>query len=69
MNADSNTQKSVFAHPWVQLILGMTFNLIAAALGLFVLKPMRARHFAAVGAEVAGAPVAALRAAMQPSGN
>ena len=29
----------------------MTFNLIAAALGLFVLKPMRVRHFVAVRAE------------------
>ena len=35
--------------------LAMTFNLIAAALGLFVLKPMRAKHFAAVRAE-AGNP-------------
>jgi hypothetical protein len=33
----------------------MSFNLVAAALGLFVLKPMRARHFAAIRAEVATA--------------
>jgi MFS transporter, OFA family, oxalate/formate antiporter len=31
--------------------LAMTFNIIAAALGLFVLKPMRAKHFDAVRAE------------------
>jgi MFS transporter, OFA family, oxalate/formate antiporter len=30
--------------------LAMTFNLIAAALGLFVLKPMRVKHFAAIRA-------------------
>jgi MFS transporter, OFA family, oxalate/formate antiporter len=36
-------------------LIAMTFNLIAAALGLFVLKPMRARHFSAVRAE-AGQP-------------
>jgi len=35
-----------------QIFVG--FNLLAAALGLFVLKPMRARHFAATRAEVAG---------------
>ena len=42
----------------------MTFNLIAAALGLFVLKPMRVRHFVAVRAESA-APLAA--GGMQPA--
>ena len=30
--------------------VAMTFNLIAAALGLFVLKPMRVKHFAAIRA-------------------
>ena len=27
-------------------MLGMTFNVLAALLALFVLKPMRVRHFA-----------------------
>jgi len=39
----------------VVFTIAMSFNLVAAALGLFVLKPMRARHFAAVRAEVATA--------------
>lgn len=57
-------------HGWNTVFaIAMTFNLIAAALGLFVLKPMRARHFAAVRAEAAGAPVSATQGAMQPSGN
>jgi MFS transporter, OFA family, oxalate/formate antiporter len=39
-------------HGWnTVFLMAMTFNLIAAALGLFVLKPMRARHFAAIRAE------------------
>jgi MFS transporter, OFA family, oxalate/formate antiporter len=33
--------------------LAMTFNLIAAALALFVLKPMRVKHFEAIRAEAA----------------
>ena len=57
-------------HGWNTVFaIAMTFNLIAAALGLFVLKPMRARHFAAVRAETAGAPATAGARAMQPSGN
>jgi MFS transporter, OFA family, oxalate/formate antiporter len=36
--------------------IGMIFNLLAAAIGLFVLKPMRAKHFAAVRAEIGSAP-------------
>jgi OFA family oxalate/formate antiporter-like MFS transporter len=32
-------------------MIAMCFNLLAAALGLFVLKPMRARHFTATRAE------------------
>jgi len=56
-------------HGWNTVFaIAMTFNLIAAGLGLFVLKPMRARHFAAVRA-AAGGQAAAARAAMQPSGN
>jgi len=51
------------AHGWNSVFtLAAVFNLIAAALGLFVLKPMRARHFDQVRAEVAaesGAQVAA----------
>src|ERR1700733_2914128 len=39
--------------------LAITCNLVAAALGLFVLKPMRAKHFAAIRAESANAPVGA----------
>ncbi len=38
-------------HIVFQIAVG--FNLLAAALGLFVLKPMRQRHFAATRAEVA----------------
>lgn len=34
--------------------IAMSFNLVAAALALFVLKPMRAAHFAATRAEVEG---------------
>jgi len=41
----------------VVFVLAMGFNLVAAALGLFVLKPMRTRHFASVRAEVANAPL------------
>jgi MFS transporter, OFA family, oxalate/formate antiporter len=38
------------AHGWSTVFaLAMTFNLIAAVLALFVLKPMRARHFARGG--------------------
>jgi OFA family oxalate/formate antiporter-like MFS transporter len=33
-------------------MIAMCFNLLAAALGLFVLKPLRVRHFAAARAEV-----------------
>jgi MFS transporter, OFA family, oxalate/formate antiporter len=40
-------------------VLAMICNVIAAALGLFVLKPMRAKHFAAIRAESANAPVGA----------
>jgi OFA family oxalate/formate antiporter-like MFS transporter len=43
--------KSVF-------LIGMTFNLIAASLALFVLKPMRVRHFANSRPVGAGAAVA-----------
>jgi OFA family oxalate/formate antiporter-like MFS transporter len=37
-------------------LLAMTFNLLAAALALFVVKPMRARHFAALHAAAHGDP-------------
>jgi OFA family oxalate/formate antiporter-like MFS transporter len=51
-------------------MIAMSFNLIAAALGLFVLKPMRIRHFAATRAEVQNEAIASGRAPMQPaSGN
>jgi len=55
-------------HGWNTVFaIAMTFNLIAAALGLFVLKPMRARHFDAVRAQGAAAPIgAAPRAAHAP---
>jgi OFA family oxalate/formate antiporter-like MFS transporter len=39
--------------------IGMVFNLLAAAIGLFILKPMRTKHFAAVRAESASAPLGA----------
>jgi MFS transporter, OFA family, oxalate/formate antiporter len=35
--------------------IGMIFNLLAAAIGLFILKPMRTRHFAAIRAEAGSA--------------
>lgn len=96
MNADSNTQKSVSAHPWVQLILGIvcmlvvanmqsgwinfnhgwntlfaaaTFNLVAAALGLLVLKSMRARHVSAIRADLPAARLTAVRGALQRTAN
>jgi OFA family oxalate/formate antiporter-like MFS transporter len=51
-------------------MIAMSFNLLAAALGLFVLKPMRVRHFAATRAEVQNEAIASGRAPMQPaSGN
>jgi MFS transporter, OFA family, oxalate/formate antiporter len=47
------------SHGWNTVFaIAMTFNLIAAALGLFVLKPMRARHFAAVRAGAVSQPLA-----------
>src|SRR5579863_930166 len=49
----------------VVFMIAMSFNLVAAALGLFVLKPMRARHFAAVRAEVANAGSAGSATPMQ----
>ena len=55
------------SHGWNTVFaIAMTFNLIAAALGLFVLKPMRARHFAHIRAEAEGAPVVAA-GGMQPA--
>ena len=37
----------VKSHGWdAVFIVAMTFNVLAALLALFVLKPMRARHFA-----------------------
>jgi MFS transporter, OFA family, oxalate/formate antiporter len=54
----------------VVFMIAMGFNLLAAGLGLFVLKPMRLRHFAAARAEVEGDAIAASRAPMQhASGN
>jgi OFA family oxalate/formate antiporter-like MFS transporter len=51
-------------------MIAMSFNLLAAALGLFVLKPMRVRHFAATRAEVQNEAITSGRAPMQPaSGN
>jgi OFA family oxalate/formate antiporter-like MFS transporter len=51
-------------------MIAMCFNLLAAALGLFVLKPMRVRHFAATRAEVQNEAIASGRPPMQPaSGN
>jgi OFA family oxalate/formate antiporter-like MFS transporter len=49
----------------VVFTIAMGFNLVAAALGLFVLKPMRARHFAATRAEVDTAAIASGGTPMQ----
>jgi MFS transporter, OFA family, oxalate/formate antiporter len=49
----------------VVFMIAMSFNLVAAAIGLFVLKPMRVRHFAAVRAEVATGNIAGSRAPLQ----
>ena len=46
-------------------MIAVIFNLVAAAIGLFVLKPMRVKHFAAVRAEVASGDIAAGRAPLQ----
>jgi OFA family oxalate/formate antiporter-like MFS transporter len=54
----------------VVFTIAMSFNLLAAALGLFVLKPMRLRHFVATRAEVESDAIAASRTPMQhASGN
>jgi OFA family oxalate/formate antiporter-like MFS transporter len=45
--------------------IAMGFNLLAAALGLFVLKPMRVRHFTATRAEVESDSIAGSRRSMQ----
>jgi OFA family oxalate/formate antiporter-like MFS transporter len=49
----------------VVFTIAMGFNLLAAALGLFVLKPMRVRHFAATRAEVENDAIAGGRRPMQ----
>jgi hypothetical protein len=36
----------------VVFVIATTFNVLAAALALWVFKPLRVRHFAAVGAEL-----------------
>ncbi len=46
-------------------MIAVVFNLVAAAIGLFVLKPMRVKHFAAVRAETASADTAGGRAPLQ----
>jgi len=51
----------------VVFTIAMGFNLLAAALGLFVLKPMRVRHFAAIRAEVENDAIAGGRRPMQPA--
>ncbi len=48
--------------------IAVCFNLIAAALGLFVLKPMRQRHFAATRAEVASQSAASAMMQADPAG-
>jgi OFA family oxalate/formate antiporter-like MFS transporter len=45
--------------------IAMSCNLVAAALGLFVVKPMRAKHFAAVRAETENPAAGLARAALQ----
>jgi OFA family oxalate/formate antiporter-like MFS transporter len=49
----------------VVFTIAMCFNLLAAALGLFVLKPMRLRHFAATRAEVENEAISGNRPPMQ----
>ncbi len=47
------------SHGWNAILcITILFNLVAAALGLFVLKPMRARHCAAIRTESARGPLA-----------
>jgi OFA family oxalate/formate antiporter-like MFS transporter len=45
--------------------IAMSCNLVAAALGLFVVKPMRAKHFAAIRAETENPAADLERAALQ----
>jgi MFS transporter, OFA family, oxalate/formate antiporter len=49
----------------VVFMIAMCFNLLAAALGLFVLKPMRVRHFATTRAEVENDAIAGSSRPMQ----
>jgi OFA family oxalate/formate antiporter-like MFS transporter len=49
----------------VVFTIAMGFNLLAAALGLFVLKPMRLRHFAVTRAEVENDVIASSRRPLQ----
>ena len=56
----------------VVFVIATTFNLLAVALALFVFKPMRVRHFAAVRAELANHfnhPVASLELAASTTGS
>jgi OFA family oxalate/formate antiporter-like MFS transporter len=56
------------SHAWNTMFsVAMTFNLMAVALALFVLKPMRVKHFVAVRSQAVGAPVASSSAAIQPA--
>jgi MFS transporter, OFA family, oxalate/formate antiporter len=53
-------------HGWNTVFaIAMTFNLVAAALGLFVLKPMRVRHFEAIRAGSGTVSAASGAATMQ----
>jgi OFA family oxalate/formate antiporter-like MFS transporter len=49
----------------IVFMIAMGFNLLAAGLGLFVLKPMRVRHFAALRAEVQSENTSSSRGPMQ----
>ncbi|HEY1725502.1 MAG TPA: oxalate/formate MFS antiporter [Steroidobacteraceae bacterium] len=49
-------------------MIAMSFNIVAALIGLIVLKPMRARHLADTRAHIDAAALAA-RSPMQPAGN
>ena len=50
------------AHGWNSVFaLAMTGNVIAALLALFVLKPMRVKHFEAIRAETGPAPAAGMQ--------
>jgi len=58
------------SHGWNSVLwTALCGNLIAAALGLFVLKPMRVKHFEAVRSQALGAPATSGSGAIPASGS